>query len=262
MNPFGFLFFIAAAASVHAGTIAHYKFETTETNRPLARLVDSSGNGHHGIVLGREPFDVTADVPPFPAATRTALDARGRLDYGIIPHHPDFAPQGDWTIEFFVKPSLLHHSSGGETNIGSYPAINTNLSYTILAKPNPNEPTLFGVAWAFHYQPAKGWIVDRTAVENEVGIFLDGYKTTSINQHGGNLPIPFGDGPIYVGAFSEQTVEFSRRDRNFDGLIDEIRFSDTALDTETFLVDLTPKPIDVEIYPAVEIRFHSDNQQL
>jgi hypothetical protein len=281
---------------VRAATVAHYKFEATP-NAPLYELTDSSGRGHHGRVLGEEPFEVTTDVPPFPAITTTALDLRGRLDYAVIPHHSDFAPTGAWTIEFFIKPVLFHQDHGGATNVGGPFAthINTNVAYTVLYKQNTNEVTKYGSAWAFHYLPDKGWLVftisygqdlgetmlfakdlrdDKwhhvavvfdTAIENEIRVFLDGFKFGSVNQHGGNIPISWGTGPIYIGAFSRQNEFFALTDRNFDGMIDELRFSDAALDTSSFVVDFTPflsPPIPVEIYSAVEIEFQADAGQI
>jgi hypothetical protein len=276
---------------LRAATVAYYKFEGTP-NGPLYELTDSSGRGHHGRVLGQEPFELTTDVPAFPGITTTALDLRGRLDYAIIPHHADFAPTGEWTIEFFIKPVLFHQDHGGVTNIAGpvAPYLNTNEAYTVLYKQNTNEVTKYGSAWAFHYLPAKGWLVftisygqdqgetmtyfkdlrdDKwhhvavafgTSTENELRVFLDGFKFGSVNQHGGNIPISWGAGPIYVGAFSRGEIS-GVDDRNFDGMIDELRFSDTALDFSSFVVDFTPylyQPIPVEIYPAVEIEFQAD----
>jgi hypothetical protein len=53
--------------------------------------------------------------------------------YAVIPHHPDFAPTGGWTIEFFIKPALFHQDHGGTTNVGGpfWTQVNTNLAYTI-----------------------------------------------------------------------------------------------------------------------------------
>jgi Concanavalin A-like lectin/glucanases superfamily len=284
-----FILLTLSLLTVQGATIAHYRFETAETNRPLLRLVDSSGNGHHGRVMGREPFEVTADTPLRVRDSRTALDARGRDDYAIVPHHTGFAPSGDWTIEFWIKPTAFHQELGGAINIaGDYAFLNTNLSYAILAKPNTNQTTKYGSAWAFHYQPSAGRVVAtisygtdkgetlmsgdlrdgewhhiamafQTSIENEVRFFVDGFMGSSINQHGGNTAIPFGDGPIYIGAFSRQNEIFSERDRNFDGFIDEIRFSDAALDGENFVGNFKFSPVDVEIYSAVEIRFPTEN---
>ncbi|MGZ8900554.1 MAG: LamG domain-containing protein, partial [Limisphaerales bacterium] len=251
---------------VGAATVAHYKFERTTPNSPVYDLTDSSGNGHHGRVLGQELFELTTDVPAYPGVSGEALDLRGRLDYAVIPHHADFAPSGDWTIEFFVKASLFHQEHGGATNIANgafMPIVNTNLAYTIMAKENTNEVTKFGSAWAFHYLPATGWVVftisfgtDRGKVmlastdlrdgewhhiavvfapsrEYEIRLFQDGFLTQSSNI--GNVPFSWGDGPIWVGAWARQE-SFTVKDRNFDGYLDEIRFSNAALNTESFVV--------------------------
>ena len=279
--------------AVEAGTVALYQFETSEPDRPMQRLIDTSGKGHHGRVIGREPFEVTTDGPPFANVTRTALDARGQGDYAIIPHDSDFAPTGDWTIEFFIKPAVFHHEYGGARNIaGNYAHLNSNLSYTIIAKPVSTQPTLCGAAWAFHYQPANGYVVatisygnDRgetllagkdmrdgewhhiamvykTSIENEVSLFVDGHLTTSINQHGGNHPIPFGEGPVHVGAFSGQNNQSTEVDRNFDGFLDEIRFSDAALGPTEFLADLAPRDVQPEIHKAIELNFQTGDNEL
>lgn len=41
-----------SALTVHAATVAHYKFENADPVQPLLWLHDSSGNGHHARVLG------------------------------------------------------------------------------------------------------------------------------------------------------------------------------------------------------------------
>ena len=104
---------MAAGMVSQAGTVAHYKFERTAPNAPLYEMTDSSGNGHHGAVVGQELFELSPDVPPYAGVTGEALDLRGRLDYAVIPHHADFAPTGDWTIEFFIKVDLFHQDHGG-----------------------------------------------------------------------------------------------------------------------------------------------------
>jgi hypothetical protein len=291
--PFTVLLLIVNGALVEGATVAHYNFESKGVDAPLYELTDSSGRGHHGMVLGRELFELTSDVPDFPGLNTGALDARGRLDHAVIPHHPDFASTNEWTIEFFIKAGFAHRDSGGVTNIvgGShYQFLNTNLSYTILAKHNTTEPTKYGSAWAFHYQPAQGWVVFtisygsdkgevllaardlrdgewhhiavvfKQGVENELGLYVDGFNTSSINQHGGNIPISWGTGPIYVGAWARQDSSFDVIDRNFDGMLDEIRFSDVALDERSFVVDFTPYlygPIPVEFYAATEVQFEA-----
>jgi hypothetical protein len=277
---------------VRAGTVAHYRFERTTLNAPLYELTDASGNGHHGRVLGQELFELSTNVPPYPGVSGEALDLRGRLDYGVIPHHSDFAPGGDWTIEFFIKVGFAHQEEGGVTNIapGSfYSSVNTNLAYTVLAKQNTNEPTRFGSAWAFHYVPTIGSLVftisfgaDRgdmkivsgdlrdgewhhiavvfaASEEYELRVFQDGFQWQSHNL--GNVPFSWGDGPIWVGAWARQDATHSVDDRNFDGMLDEIRFSDAALDANSFVVDFGPflyPPIQSEAFQAIELQFQAE----
>ena len=274
-----------------AGTVAHYKFERTAPNAPLYEMTDSSGNGHHGAVVGQELFELSPDVPPYAGVTGEALDLRGRLDYAVIPHHADFAPSGDWTIEFFIKVDLFHQDEGGVTNVakGAFmPIVNTNLAYTILAKPNTNG-VRFDSAWAFHYVPAIGWAVFTVSYGGERGdvflasgdlrdgkwhhiavvfeagerrdirLFQDGYGWQSSNV--GNAAVAWGDGPIMVGAWARQSASFDVNDRNFDGFLDEIRFSDAALSTESFVVNFGPllfPPIEAEAYAAFELTFEGE----
>jgi hypothetical protein len=147
----------------------------------------------------------------------------------------------------------------------------------------------FDSAWAFHYVPATGWVVftvsqgtDRGEVflasgdlrdgkwhhiavvfsvsrEYEMRLFLDGYRNQSSNL--GNTPFSWGDGPIYVGAWARQDSAYTVKDRNFDGMLDEIRFSDAALDTESFVVNFGPllfPPIAAEAYAAFELTFEGE----
>ena len=292
----GFFLLFLTFSSLNAATVAHYKFENSSPNAPLYELTDSSGRSHHGRVLGKELFEITSDIPPYPGLNTTALDLRGRLDYAVIPHHSDFAPTGDWAIEFFFKPSLFHQSHGGATGIaGPGPGrefINTNLAYTILYKQNTNQPTLFGSAWAFHYLPAKGWVVftisygaDRGEVflvagdfrddkwhhiavvfaasaEYELRLYQDGFRTQSHNI--GNVPFSWGDGPIFVGAWAAQNDTFSIQDRNFDGFLDELRFSNGLLDERTFVVDFSQylfRPVQPELFSAIELQFTTETNK-
>jgi hypothetical protein len=286
-----FFVLLMTVTSLNAATIAHYKFGNPAPNTPLYELTDSSGNGHHGRVLGQELFELTTDIPPFPGVSDDALDLRGRLDYAVIPHHSHFAPSGDWTIEFFIKVGHFHQESGGATNIAPgffYPSVNTNLAYTILYKQNTNQPTRFGSAWAFHYVPANGqvvftmsyganqgelmvdaadlrggeWhhiaVVFAASAEYEIRFFHNGFRHQSHNL--GNVPFSWGDGPIYVGAWARQNNFFTVPDRNFDGKLDEIRFSNAALDAESFVVNFVPlfPAIPVEAYRAIELQFEAE----
>jgi hypothetical protein len=280
----GLLVLFLTALSLNAATVAHYKFDNGSTNAPLYEMTDSSGNGHHGRVLGQELFELTSDVPPYPGVSGAALDLRGRLDYAVIPHHRDFAPTGDWTIEFFFKVGHQHQDEGGDTNIaGSFKYLNTNLSYTIMAK--KNEATLLGSAWAFHYQPHSGNIVftiSRVEGNSEVAWFSSDFRDNkwhhiAISSASGDLRahadgfnfmsssigrgIAWGEGPIYVGAWSRQDEQFRVKDRNFDGMLDEIRFSDAALSAESFVVNFEPLlfgPIEPEAFSATELQFDGE----
>jgi hypothetical protein len=288
----GLLLLLLSVVSLNAATIAHYKFDNGSLDAPLYEMTDSSGNGHHGRVLGKEIFELTSDVPNYPGLDGAALDLRGRLDYAVIPHHRDFAPTGDWTIEFFIKVPQRHQEWGGVTNIApgaSYPSINTNLAYTVLHKQNTNQPTRFGSAWAFHYVPATGqlvftisrgtnggqmmvdaadlrgggWhhiaVVFAASAEYELRLFHNGFQHQSENI--GSAPFAWGDGPIYVGAWAAQDPTYSVMDRNFDGMLDEIRFSNSALRTESFVVNFAPflfAPVPVEANSAFEVEFEAE----
>jgi hypothetical protein len=223
--------------------------------------------------------------------TGEALDLRGRLDYAVIPHHSHFNPTGDWTIEFFIKVPPFHQEYGGATNIAPghfFPTVNTNLAYTILYKQNTNQPDQLGSAWAFHYVPAVGqvvftlchgtnrselmvdsadlrdgeWhhiaVVFAASAAYELRLFHDGFRHQSRNI--GNVKFNWGDGPIYVGAWARQNNSFAVEDRNFDGKLDEIRFSNSALEPETFVVNFYPlvPPIPLEFYRAVELEFQGE----
>jgi hypothetical protein len=289
----GLLFLlVVCVSSLNAATIAHYKFDNGSLDAPLYEMTDSSANGHHGRVLGKELFELTSDVPAYPGVSGAALDLRGRLDYAVIPHHRDFAPTGSWTIEFFIKVGRSHQDHGGATNIapGSfYPSVNTNEAYTVLYKQNTNEVTRFGSAWAFHYIPetghlvftisrgtsggqmmvdaadlrASGWhhiaVVYSVGAEYSMHFYHNGFLHQSENI--GSAPFAWGDGPIFVGAWAAQDDVYSVKDRNFDGMLDEIRFSDSALDTESFVVNFAPyifASVPVEANAAFEVEFEAE----
>jgi hypothetical protein len=284
----GLLVLFLAALSLNAATVAHYKFDIGSTNAPLYEMTDSSGNGHHGRVLGQELFELTSDVPPYPGVSGAALDLRGRLDYAVIPHHRDFAPTGDWTIELFFKVGHQHQEHGGDTNVaGSFQYLNTNLSYTIMAK--KNDATPLGSAWAFHYQPHSGYIVftiSRLDGNSEVACFSSNFRDgkwhhIAISFSSGDLRahadgfnfmssgigrgIAWGEGPIFIGAWARQDAQFAVKDRNFDGMLDEIRFSDAALSVESFVVNFEPllfPPIPMEAFQATEVQFEGESGKI
>ena len=56
------LLLAGAVIPARAGTVAHYKFERTAPNSPLYEMTDSSGNGHHGAVVGQELFELGRDI--------------------------------------------------------------------------------------------------------------------------------------------------------------------------------------------------------
>jgi hypothetical protein len=94
--------------------------------------------------------------------------------------------------------------------------------------------------------------------EGDLRVSLDGMHFMSSNI---GRQVAWGEGPIVVGAWARQDAQFMVDDRNFDGMLDEIRFSDAALDAGTFVVDFGPllfPPIPLEAYRAVELEFQAE----
>jgi len=102
-------------------------------------------------------------------------------------------------------------------------------------------------------------VVWAASKEYEMRVFQDGFQWQSHNI--GNVPFSWGDGPIWIGAWARQDATHSVDDRNFDGMLDEIRFSDAALDANSFVVDFGPflyPPIQSEAFTAFELQFQAE----
>lgn len=105
--------------------VASYQFDELEGSV----LYDRSGNGHHGTIVGGEPWDVIRGVP---GVGKTAMlfgneydGTVGTMTYVRIPSHPDFSIGTDgMTIEAVIAPSTMSFQGTTAPLCPGYPAAN------------------------------------------------------------------------------------------------------------------------------------------
>jgi hypothetical protein len=76
----------------------------------------------------------------------------------------------------------------------------------------------------------------------------------------GQAPPLAGKGPLLIGG--DRPSANNVPPQNLGGVFDEIRISDAALQPSQFVVDLSPKPLEVRITPKVEIAWPSRSDTL
>jgi hypothetical protein len=232
--------------------IAQYSFEGDFT--------DSSGHSLDGTGVGT--LSISNDVAPFTTTGFSSLDARSDFDYVQVDDDALLPVSGDFTVEAFVKP--YNNIVGGGVN-----------PHVIVSKQNfegggnfldafnifynqgvSDNPFISGKVGAFAasigFGGNAGEVVESASTfdDNEWHHVAETYQTLDSGQALLSLyvdgipeglkaftarPIFFGDEPLYIGAGNYNLSAGQTYRRNFVGLIDEVRISDTALTPDKFL---------------------------
>lgn len=235
--------FMLVCGTLSAQTIAYYHFDGT-SGFGATTLIDSGSSNLTGTVQGSAVFA--------PGVLGTSLDLSGDLNYGIIPNSANMTLTNDWTIEFFFKANQPFHVYG-------YPGTMVNKLFS----PNVGN---FLSSYVCLFADT-GQLIGQISFSESSGVdlvspvglnFADGNwhhyaLTCKIGQPNTTFslfvdysladsatnsfpPIVWANYPVYVGAGNfpngQDNGQFRR---NFDGQIDELRFSSMALQPAQFL---------------------------
>jgi hypothetical protein len=230
--------------STPGGTVASYHFNA---GQPDGVGADSSPNQLNGSIIGT--------VGAAPGVHAEAIDLSGDFNYVSVPASLLLVLPNSWTVELFFKAKQPY------TTYGSDPSFlivkhHTTSSGSFLSS--------FGISLS-----ADGRVYGETASAIGVGTFLDSGAGASYTDgqwhhvalvynanaatgdksfalyvdhvqralaHGAFAPTAWANRPLYIGAGNfpggDGTGPFRR---NFDGLIDEVRISNVALDPSNFV---------------------------
>jgi hypothetical protein len=230
--------------AVSGQTLAYYHFDGS-AGSPASILTDSGPAHLDGTNQGIATYSS--------GVLSNCLNLSGDLNYGSLPNSPTLTLTNDWTIEFFFKANQPY------TTYGSDPSTMLNKLHT----PSTGDYLdSFGVDFY-----ANGGVAGRIsfAVGNGVTIFSaaslnygdglwhhlaltyshQGSNSTltlyldyavSASSSGAFPPIAWGSFPVSVGAGNFPAgQDTSPYRRNFDGQIDELRFSSVALAPDQFI---------------------------
>ena len=234
---------LCGAVRVSGQTIAYYHFDGAAGSNAVS-LVDSGPSNITGTVQGSAVFG--------PGVLGNCLDLSGDLDYGVIPNSPSLTTTNDWTIEFFFKANLpytIYGFSPALVNKIYTPNVGNSLSSYVCFLTDVGQLYLqigFSESSAVDLTPAAPinfadgkWHhcafsckIDQT----NTTFSLFGDYTLLASASGVYPPILWANYPVYVGAGNfpngQDNGQFRR---NFDGQIDELRFSSVALQPWQFI---------------------------
>lgn len=236
----GFILVSVGGSVGHAATIAHWSLEEgalgTIASGPI---VDVSGNGHNGTVVGDPVYGA------LPGGD-TGLDFSGNNDQVRITSTPDFA-----SSSLTVEAQVVVGSFGGLRQIvfrgdpqGSrdpfFLAVNGTSLRWLITGPGTAETALeFDIMGLLGQELHVAGTIDNTT--GVMGLYLNGLLVNSQNTAiRPTSPIVTGPGcGISIGMLHDCL----NSGQYFDGLIGEVRISDMALNPTQFLSAPAPVPL-------------------
>ena len=247
---------LLASGPTRAETVAYWRFENGAagaTASGAGSILDSSGHGLNGTPVGSTVYGTDVPVNPVPAtgaANTRSLDFAASGARVAVADDPLFALTKSLTLEAFIRPRVggeeireiifRGDDLGGldpyriavQRNLLVFAITQTNASYTALTYQMPSFDTWMHVA---------GTLDDATGA---MTLYINGVsvasQTTTVRPFG----VLFGPNPG-LGIGNVQSANYGQ---GFNGLIDEVRISDVALQPSQFL-DASPSPVP-EIDPA------------
>jgi hypothetical protein len=246
--------FLSGIASASATTLGYWRFEECAPDA----LVTGTGSVVDDVGLnngspGSDPFYRTdvpvGTVPQTGAANTRSLELDGDFDQITIFHAPTIDPVSAFTVEFWMKASpdnagkhfLVVDKSHGFTDSTGW-----------LFQGDPTAGQLFfgvgngsGGAGGF-----PGVLSSISLLDDEWHHIAGSYDSTDTGQEMKLYIDGVLDGTasgIYVSNTRDIHIGAAwgggRLTRFFDGLVDEVRISDTALSTDQFLNAAAPLPV-------------------
>jgi concanavalin A-like lectin/glucanase superfamily protein/PEP-CTERM motif-containing protein len=230
-----------------AGTVAYYRFEEGTANNTatgLGTILDNSGNGLNGTPLNGPVYKSTVALPVIPhtgAANALSMQFSGTGGQRVfVNDSAQFAIPGSLTIEAYFNVFAIPNAAGailfrGDDRTGFDPYfLNVEAGQVRFGITNPaNQETLVTA-------PLPGlnqWIYAAGVLNTTTGtmsLYINGTLATSISTSATPLVLldPTMEPGIGVGGHPSS---FFNDFMSFDGLIDEVKLSDSALTPDQFL---------------------------
>jgi len=240
------LLIVTSMAECQAGFVAHWRFEEGTAGQAASgagSILDSSGNGLHMTPRGNPTY--TTDSAPG-SNLAMAFDRVGDMAYRA--DSSQFQLQS-LTIEAFVK----YNGGGGLQQIffrGDYRggrdpyylainngALRFNIS-DLSADRAIQSSTQLQVGQLLHVAATLDHATDI------MKIFVDGNEVASGSAAGMRPNVGLINGRVSIGGLSDGF----NYGQNFNGIIDEVRIADTALNPGQFLYNPVPEPSSFVVF--------------
>jgi concanavalin A-like lectin/glucanase superfamily protein len=238
----------ALYADVVGPTIGYWRFEEGAANTTASgdnSVLDSSGNGMHGTpVLG--PV-YRSDVPPSFPGNSLSMEFDGSTGHRVVvPDNPIFELTHSLTLEAFIKAQPMKPGTGGGADIVFRSDNRPGLDPYRLTLKQPGDTLVFAIvdenqnyADVQAQIPYDTWLHVAGTLDDATGtmkLFINGSQVastlTSIRPLG---PLEsFWGAAVSIG--EDPTGQYGEA---FNGLIDEVRISNVALEPSEFLI---PEP--------------------
>ena len=252
---------LLASGPARAETVAYWRFENGAagaTATGAGSILDSSGHGLNGTPVGSTVYRADVPVNPVPAtgaANTRSLDIAAYGARVAVADDPLLALTKSLTLEAFIRP---RSGGSGDWNWGQiifrgddrggldpyFLGLNQNTLYFVIEQ--GNDPGQYAVL-AYGIQLFDTWMHVAGTLDDATGamsLFVDGVSVASMTTSVRPLGALTGPNPgIGIGSSQAGGTE-----ETFNGLIDEVRISDVALQPSQFL-DASPSPVP-EIDPA------------
>jgi autotransporter-associated beta strand protein len=240
------VFFVNMLIGLHvrAATVAYYRFEEGQANQPATTILDSSGNNLNGAAVGGPIYQTSVPVNPIHqtgATNNLSLDFNGVNQRIAIPDNQLLQLPHSLTLEAYVNAQSLLANGGANWGLIVFRGDDRSSLDPYFLGTNRNGVT-FEINTASNAMvrvtaplPLNQWVEvagtldDATGNMNlyENGVLVASTVTTlrSFGPLDPNEKPGLGIGSLQSGLIPEY----------FDGLIDEVRISDTALTPDQFL---------------------------
>jgi concanavalin A-like lectin/glucanase superfamily protein/PEP-CTERM motif-containing protein len=224
---------LASKGDLRGGVIAYYRFEEGAGTT----IVDSSGNGNDGTLVGGAIFSTDVPVNPVPgtgASNLHSLLLDGSSGATLIPDSPSLRPTLGITLEAWMRLS----APGTGAIVGRQYSNGTSNSFQIGVRPD----LFFGLTdasgapvtidTAFIPTAGQWYFVAGTWDGAMMRLYVDGAQVGSSVPFTGPIGYPVSN-PLIIGADNDGLGNPSTA--FFPGNIDEVRISNTALSPSQFL---------------------------
>jgi Concanavalin A-like lectin/glucanases superfamily/PEP-CTERM motif len=251
---------LAMVRRAPGSTVAYYRFEEGTAGTAATAsggVIDSSGNGLNGTGVNSPLYSSNVPVSTVPATGATdnlSMQFNGDEQTVFIPDNPDFVLTQSLTVEAYINVAAVPNQSGniffrGDNRDGLdtyglnvFPGVAPILEFYFYTASN-NLVTLRTTLPGFNqWEYVAGVLNDAT---NTMSVYVNGSlenTLTTTERPNGALDPTQDPGEAIGGQQSSAYGNIA----SFDGLIDEVRISNTALTPNQFL-DAVPEPASASL---------------